>query len=208
MALNANALVSLADAKAELSLETGPDAPTEALINAASTWAEHICKRPLKAKAISMALRGPSGYELYVKANPISTAVAPTVTVNSDVQTVWKNAADGDPEDFDVLVGPTDEMADMTPDHFYRSTGWAPTSTGNPYNVVLTFTGGFATVPANIQRACLLLIQKLSRDKVQQTWDLQAIQGSGAPGSMSFRGSPVPLEAMKLLEPYILWTVG
>ena len=61
---------------------------------------------------------------------------------------------------------------------------------------------GIATVPHLLKDACLLLVQKISRDAVQQlSTEVSSI--SGVHG-IAWRGNPVPLEAQRKLEAFML----
>ncbi len=209
MPLNANALVTLAEAKAELSIDTiALDAQVERYINDASDWCEHLCGRKLKARPMSYVCEGPRSPRLFADPFPIDILATITITVNGQAQTVWKQPADGDQNNFDVIVRSSVRGGEL--DHFWHSAGyWGCPTVGNPDNVSIAYTGGIATVPELLKDACLILVQKISRDAVQQIGsDVQAIQGAGAPGSMSFRGSPVPLEALRKLEAYMLLRVA
>jgi hypothetical protein len=189
MALSPVALVSLPEAYAALGATVGSVDPTvEQLINEVTALAESVyCHRPLARRAItSLRVAGPlTSRELYPDAWPINTAAAISVTVNGQVQTVWRSEADGDPAAFDVAAFPT---------HFYRAAGWAPTTI--PHNVLLTYEGGYAPVPEDLKAAALELIQRMWGPLTQQRPEVAAYSGPG--------GSVQTLDAIRPAEAYAL----
>jgi hypothetical protein len=172
MALNANALVSLAEAAAALGLLTPTDdAITEPLVNQASQLAESTyTKRVLKKRTYTnLRLVGPMSQRLYAPTWPIDTAATITISVDGAVQSVWKSEADGDPAGFNVLA---------FPEYFSRYLGWR---TGGVIaeNVVATFDAGYATVPDDLKEAVLELVQKLYGPMVNRTQDVGSIAAGG-----------------------------
>ena len=205
MALEAHALVSLIEAKQELSIEGGDlDTQVERYINDASEWCEHLCCRKLKARAMTYVCSGPRGCEFKVDPWPIDITQPIVITVDGVTQAVWKEPADGAQSTFDVIV--RSYVPGGSPDHFWRAAGWGAPSAGAPDNVSVTYTGGISPVPQLLKDACLLLVQKVSRDAVQQFGsDVSSIQG---PGGFALRGNPVPLEAQRKLEAYMLYRIA
>lgn len=208
MPLDANALVDLITAKTFLVIPgTADDAMIELLINRASDLCEAWCHRSFKERALSnMRLVGPGASRLPLRAVPIQTSAAVTVTVDGIAQTVWRTEADGDPADFDVMVASFDPEAGRGPDHLYRSLGWGPTRQLNPYNVLLSYTGGFAAIPADVQQAGLYVVQKLFRDHKRQL--AEVAQVSGPFGSVSVLDNALPRMARLLLGPYVFPAVA
>ena len=101
MALAAHALVSLAEAKHELSIEGADlDSQVERYIEDASEWCEHLCARRLKARAVSYTCSGPSDPCLFADPFPIDTTQPIVITVDGVVQTVWKGPTDGNQADY------------------------------------------------------------------------------------------------------------
>jgi hypothetical protein len=85
MALNANALVSLAEAATALGLLTPKDdAITEPLVNQASQLAESTyCKRVLKKRTYTnLRLVGPMSQKLFAPTWPIDTAATATISIS------------------------------------------------------------------------------------------------------------------------------
>lgn len=202
MAVAANALVTLAVAKSYLNVTgTGSDADIELVIDRASDWIEGFCGRPFKEIAYTtLRLRGPRGSDLFVAHAPIKTSATVTIKVDGTTQTVWKAEADGDPKDFDVIVARSTEWSVMVPDLLYRDEGWAPESQSNPFNVLLTYTGGLLTIPDDIQEACLLCVQKIFREQQRQLAELATVNLPG--GGVTLFDRAMPARARELLNSY------
>ena len=200
MALNANALVTLAEAKAFLKIAGATqDAVVEELINRASDYCEWWCNRPLKSRAFaSLRLQARRSTRLYPPGRPIDTSQAVTITVDGTAQTIWKAEADGDPTLKDVMVA--SDMLDpkFRPNHFYREGGWLG---GSAYPTVLTYTGGLATIPGEIKDAAFLVIQQFYRSQEKQLTDIAQLSGS-ATGFVGFRESLIPMRAKDILASY------
>lgn len=202
MAIAANALVSLADAKTYLNISgTADDAKIEKVIDRASDLIEQHCQRPLKeATYTNLRLRGPDSPILRPRARPINIASAITIKVDGTTQTVWKQETDGDPADFDVIVGSgSPELPAGQRDHFYRAAGWKASSS-QPYNVLKTFTGGLATIPDDLQEAAFLVVQKLWRDQQKQLAEVSTVAMPS--GSVTLFDTVLPRRALWLLGAY------
>lgn len=173
MALNANALLTIEEARAAFGLtDSAHDGELERVINRASDLAENVyCHRALKQRTITaLRVEGPrSGCHLYPAAWPIDPAGTVVVVVNGTTQTLWTAESDGDPDDFDVQV---------YPDHFYRAQGWAPTGQTRR-NVVLTYDGGYDPVPEDLKVAAVELVLKLYGPTEQQRPDFASMSGPG-----------------------------
>lgn len=203
MALAANALVDLLTAKSFLTITgASDDARIEKTIDRASDFCERWCGRLLK-EIVHAAERhpGPDAPRFFVPHAPIKTSATIAVTLNGEVQTVWRTEADGDPENKDVLVGRSHPDAQLfVPDILYRAGGWRPSSAGNPFNVLLSWTGGFATIPDDLQEACLLIAQKAWRDEQRQLTEVVAINTPG--GGVTLMDTAIPSRAQELLTPF------
>lgn len=210
MSLDAVALVELATARTYLKVTgTSDDAMIEALINRASELCESWCNRNLKERAFSQVrLPGPRwpALRLYPRAVPIKAVATIAVVLDGVAQTVWRAEADGDPAAFDVILGALDPEGLNAPDHFYRAGGWQAASSWSPYNVLLSYTGGFATIPDQLQQACLYIVQKLFRDQQKQLAEVVAI--NTPVGGMTLLDSAIPRVAQILLQPYRLLMVA
>lgn len=202
MAVAANALLTLADAKSYLTIVgTGDDAKLEIIINRMADVIEGYCNRPLKEAAYALRLRGPDSTRLRPRAWPINITATLTIKKDGTVQTIWKQESDGNPGDFDVIVGSDfPELSTGQRDHLYRSSGWKPTAASNPYDVLLTFTGGFAVIPDDLQEAACLVLQKLWRDQQKQLAEITAVTLQS--GSITLFDTVMPRRALFLLAPY------
>lgn len=211
MPLDANALVTLSDAKTFLRVTgSSDDFAIEGFVNRASELCETWCLRPLKQKTLTnVRAAGPCSTRLGLLAvpvrvdDPVDNPV--TVSVDEVVQTVWLSEGDGNPADFDVIVASYHPEGTRGPDHLYRAIGWRGAST-HPYNVLLTYTGGFAVVPDDVQQACLYLVQKLYRDQQKQVTDVVSV--STAAGGLTLLDTPLPRVIEILLTPYRLASVA
>jgi len=123
---------------------------------------------------------------------PLKATAAVTVSVDDVAQTVWKQESDGLQSAFDVIA---------RSDHLYRRSGWDPTA-ADPYNVLLSYTGGFAAsaIPAPVQEACLYVVQKLFRDSKRQL--AEVAQVNTPMGGISILDNGMPRMARLLLDPY------
>lgn len=207
MSLAANALISLARAKAFVNvMGASQDPALEGAINAASTAIESYCGRPLKARTFTAErVPGPWSQRLFPFGRitwPIDLTEAITITVDGQAQTVWRGEADGDPELFDVMA---------RPDHFWRREGWYPTR-GYADNVVLTYTGGYDPVPEDLQDACGYVVQRMwGLDQQQQLTGLATLTPPNAVGgSVTFqaRAYVFPGPALDILNLYRMPRVG
>ena len=208
MALDTNALVTLQTAKDFLKISgTADDAVLEGMINRASDAAEAFCRRPLKEKTLTnVRVMGPCHPRLPLLAVPVKASGTVTVTLDGTALTIWKTELDGDPGDFDAMLASYHPEGGRGPDHLYRAAGWAAGSEGQPYNVVITYTGGFATVPDDVQQACLYIVQRWFRDQQKQLTDVVAVQT--AAGTISLLDTPLPRVVELLLLPYSLMAVA
>lgn len=206
MPLDANALITLAEAKTFLNiLGTGQNSVIESIINTASDLWERETSRELKERTYSnLRLRGQLSPNLYPRSRggrapgtPINTAQTVTVTFEGEAQTVWRTEVDGDPALKDVIVDPAGQ------EFFYRAGGWVPTAS-NPFPVLLTYTGGFATVPDDLKRAVLYTVHKLFQDEQKKVMDVTTV--SLPSGSITLLDRTLPNFALRVLDKY-RWTV-
>lgn len=192
MALDATALVDLATAKGFL-IVTGSsdDAAIEAAINAATLACEHYCNRLFKERTVTERVEGVCATRLYLSAVPLKVSATVTVSVDDVAQTVWKQESDGLQSAFDVIA---------RADHLYRRSGWHPLS--GPYNVLLSYTGGFAApaIPASVKEACLYVVQKLYRDSKRQLAEVSQV--NTPMGGVTILDNAMPRMARDLLGPY------
>lgn len=213
MALPANAIVSLAEAKDFLNIKSAEqDALLETVIQGATAAWENELNRPVKeATYTNLRLIGPQGPKLYLRGTPVKTSDPLTVSLRGTAQTVWKTEADGNPNDFDVLLmGDIPEHPLGVRTHLYRAGGWngAPTNvwSGHPYTVLVTYTGGFNPVPQDLKDAVLYVVQKLFRDRQKQLTDVQTVTLPS--GSITLFDIALPRWALMVLNKYRWISVG
>lgn len=209
-------LVTLAEAKSFLKKSgTTDDATVATLITRASDWLEMLTGRKFKAQVFSnLRLTGPASLKLYPPAWPIDPTANVTIKVDEVAQTIWRSETDGDVDSKDVVVASDDpwDARFGLQNHFYRSAGWqsalswgwpsrSQSGTFGRNRVLLSYTGGYATVPEDLKQACLYLIQKLWRDLDQQRTGLSVIQVPGG-GSVTIPDPTIPKEVTMLIAPY------
>lgn len=215
-------LVTISDAKTFLKL-TGSvdDGKVAALITRASAWAEQIALRKLRVRAYTnLRLTGPKSEKLYLPGWPIDATATVTVKVDEATQTVWRTESDGDVDSKDVVVASDDPWDERwgTRNHLYRSLGWGSALgrfwNADParapigrYRVLLSYTGGFATVPEDLQQGVFYLLQKLWRDQEKQQTGLTIINLPTG-GSVSLPETGIPQEAMEILGFYARPVLG
>lgn len=175
-ALADNALVSLAQAKAHLSIVRPTDAADLAVedqrlvdtINQVSAWVELNC-HPMARKTETLRLAAPRDpHILRLRRHPIDATAPLTVAVAGTAQTVWVDDTDGDRLAADVLLYASVPGSPWCPDALWRLNGWgaggwrtiagwsrcecgcgggAGHISGDPQPIVVTYTGGFDCVP-------------------------------------------------------------
>lgn len=202
-----------------LQLPDGPAALVDIaqpLITAASLLCEEATHRPLKARTVtSLRLAGRSGPKLYVDLFPIDTSQTVSVAVDGQAQTVWRTEADGSPDGFDVLVGSDDQLNGnvglnnhlwrwLSWDIGLRSQQWFPEyfyQRQHPYVLLLSWTGGFATVPEDLKLACKFIAQQIYRDQTKQETATTS-RSSRVGGAAAFTVADIPLKAAAILTHY------
>lgn len=206
MPLNANALVTEPEAEAWLKTGGADAAALQEEINRASEWIENYCGRPLKeATYTAIRISGYGAEKLRLKASPVKiddlVGKPVTIAVNGVAQSLWLQESDGDPALKDVILGSSDLTSPVgRRDYLYRSQGWGPVSAKNPLNVLLTYTGGLATIPDDLKGACLYVLQKFWRDRQKQLADVTTV--SGPFGSVSILDISMPRWAQAALDRY------
>lgn len=201
MPLNANALVTLAEAKAYLN-HTGDaqDAQIEAAINKTSAYLENRLG-PLKERTQTWSIPPlVNGCRLNAPIRPILVTATVTVTVDGVAQTVWRSTADDPKDGKDIEVCSSVPGNPLCPDQFHRVAGW--TSSGQfAEPISLTFTGGFAsaaTLPGHFLEAFQLILAKFYKDEVHQNPD--TISWSGPGGVVTRVDTEIPRRAKDILD--------
>ena len=207
-----NALVTLPQAKVFLGLRgNGQDEDIQVLINRASDFCEgpNGAGRPLTRRAFtSLRLPLPSSCILWAPLAPIDRGEDLALTLYGVEQTVWTGEGDGDQADFDVVLRSSVPGHRLCPDQFWRAGGWPWADQGvqlwgwgvaDP--IVLSYTGGLAEVPGDLEHAALLVVQALYRHG-QQLTDVSQVSASVS-GSVSYAlPTLVPMFAKQTLESY------
>lgn len=205
MALKPNALLTLVEAEAWLRTGVSDNPALEEEINRVSSAIEMYCGRPLKeATYPAVRMAGNGSMTLRLKATPVKiddlVGKPFTVSVNGVAQTLWLQESDGDPATKDVILRSTDHTTVKgLRNHLYRSQGWGPISRKSPDNILLTYTGGFATIPEDLKEAAALILLTFWRDRDKKLTDVTTL--SGPFGSVSILDR-MPQKARQILESY------
>lgn len=216
MALAANALVTLSEAQEYLGSGSDADPKVEAAINRASGLIEAYCDRPLKRTPaigpVAFRLSAIRGCVLRVDADPIDVDQVVAVTVDGTVQTVWRKEADGDPNDFEIVVGYVSdgvfhpgksERVLFRPDTLYRSKEWLTTKVGG---ILLSYFGGLPAIPEDLKEVALLMVRKVFDN--QQKSLSEVITVNTPSGGVTLFDRWMPSETRELLDSrYRRWRV-
>lgn len=146
MALNANALVTLALAKSFLKIptsETSKDALVEFFINAASDYIETETDRKLKSQAITEYQHGRYTNLILLKQYPV-TAISGLYFDSTGKYTGSEDTID--PVNYGI--GDDSNSVVYFPGYFPRGYN----------NIKVTYTAGFSAVPSDLQNATLWLV--------------------------------------------------
>jgi uncharacterized phiE125 gp8 family phage protein len=186
MPLNSNALTSLSAAKDYLeipSANTAQDARIERFINAASQLIEKFTSRKLKAQSYTEHHDGRRSNALLLREWP---AQKPSVVC---IDSTWAfNSADNlDPSEYDVI---DDGWLMLRSGTFPRGTR----------NVRITYTAGFATVPADLEEACLMLVEYLYMHRNDRRTGILAKSKNGENTRYS---ETIPTNIKELLWQYV-----
>lgn len=187
-----SALCALADVKTYLGIQnTNQDAVITTLITNASAMIESYCNRTFASAAYTETRNGTGGFRMYAAQAPI-TAVS-SVTVDGTpipAAPAPSNGSLGYGYVFD---------ADLI---YIRPGGYPGTFTKGIQNVMLAYTAGFATIPADVNQACVELIaDKLAKqariDKKSETL--------GSQQTVSFDLSGMPPRVVAALAQWRRW---
>ena len=194
-----NALLTLAEAREFLKLGDTLTVEQESLVNdvvnRVSSFIERFVNRPVRQRAYT-SLRLPSRRSalLFPPAAPISIVQTITLSLDGTAQTVWKSEPDGDPADFEVEVRSLVPGADCGPDHFYRGNGWSSTRSGSP--ILLSYTGGFATIPERFKQAAREWLQEIYLNQTQRMTSVETITTPTGTFTKSMRAIPPRVEQL------------
>lgn len=203
-------LVALDEAKQFLKIPSAEHDPKiEVLITRASSWLERRCNRPLKARPyVNVRLPFPRSGKLYLEATPIDQNHAIALTVDGTAETVWQQESDGDPADFDWMIGGDGESDPRlgARNHLIRTSHWSSRYgwlSGGPYPICISYTGGFNPVPEELKLATCYLVQKLWRDQEHQRTSMTSVSiPSGGSVTMPETQLALPREVDLLIQPY------
>lgn len=189
---NTNALCAVSDVLSE-----SPDlnsSTVDSLIDSISEAFEVYCQRVFLSHAVVEKISGNGRQELQPSAWPIASSPAPVVKIDDETIT-----------DFELTgEGPKDPNR-----YFFREQGWPKASyvhadlTFDPIagkgkrNVTLEYTGGFATVPADLKRACIEEViaaanagsrdDNLKAEKTPGGWDQEFFDPRSSTSAFSVR---------------------
>jgi hypothetical protein len=202
MSLSADALVTLAEAKAYLNhTGTAEDTQIEFAINKASDYVQSALGwGPIKARTQTWRLRPYCGLYLYAPIRPIDVTATVTITIDGTSQTVWRSTADDPQTGKDIIVVSSVAGSNLCPDQFYRAAGWSGSGT-SPEPILLTYTGGIASasaLPGRILEAFQLILAKFFKDEIHQNPD--TISFSNPAGIVTRIDTDIPRRAKELLE--------
>lgn len=152
MALNSNALTTLATAKAYLkipTLEVGQDAMIELFINAASDDIERYCQRQIKSQTYTEYRHGRNQNILLPEQWPITAVTELRVDSDSDF-----TATDTLVPVDDYRIGDSGTTIVLVNGRVFAK-GY--------HNIRLIYTAGFAAVPSSLENACLWIVSYYNR---------------------------------------------
>jgi uncharacterized phiE125 gp8 family phage protein len=146
MALNANALTTLAQAKSWLKIpnsETGNDSLIELLINGASDDAARYCDRIFKAQSHTQISHGRASNAIVLKQWPVNSITE----VRIDQNAVFTDA--------DTLLDPSEYTLGDEATAVYLINRLFPKGYNN---VKIIYNAGYSTVPSSLEQATLWII--------------------------------------------------
>jgi hypothetical protein len=194
MSLQANALITVAEAKDHLNIpssETKYDSQIEDLVNIMADMFDCYCKRTLKQADHTEYLDGEGDDTLYVTHYPINTSVS-SVVMYYDLDRSY---------DADTKLE-NDELA------IYASIGKIRWDNGVfaewPQCIKITYNGGYATVPGDLKIAtkeAIAFFYKRKRESIEGVSSVSTSQG----GSVSYTDDDLPKPVRAILDRYKRW---
>lgn len=160
MALNANAIITLAEAKAQLNLSSGDvsaDTQIESWINESSSIVEDYCGRKIVVQSVSGEILDGDGsrflYPKYFPVTQLSTETSPTTSQKlSALQ--YRDTPDSTWTDFEDNINYLFIRSDKPFIESYE--------TAFPLgiqNIKISYKAGFSTVPSDIKKVVLEMVQ-------------------------------------------------
>jgi hypothetical protein len=186
MALNANALVSLATTKDHMeipSANTSQDIRLERLINTASTMIENQCSRKLKQTTVTEYQDGRGSDRILLREYPASKPSA--LYIDND----WAWGADTliDSTSYDIL---NDSEVILASGLYFRS---------GRRNIKITYQAGFSTIPDDLVQAALMLVEYM----YAATNDRRiGVSSKSKNGEQVYFKDGIPQFVLAMLEPY------
>jgi hypothetical protein len=185
MALNSNALASIADTKDYLDIpisDTTQDLKIERMINTASAMIDNHCGYQIISQSYTQLFSGNNKNILFLNKSKINSITS----INIDVNRIFA---------IDSLIASTeyiisDENSVKRYDYYWPL--------GNN-NIKIIFTAGYTIIPSDINYACLMLIDYLYRHRNERRVGRDSISKGG--DSVSFSNG-LPTEIITILEPY------
>lgn len=145
MALRSNALTSVSVVKAQLEIpisDTSQDSILERYINSASEQIERYCNRKFKSASYEEIRDGSRANEMLLNNYPVTSITS----VNIDDERLFGA---------DTLIPATD-YAVISPNVLRRHVStWGRGS----QNIKIVYVAGFATIPADLEDACIMLVE-------------------------------------------------
>lgn len=176
MALNANALTTLAFAKTYLkipALETSQDSIVEFWINTSSQEIESSTNRKLKSQSITEYQHGRNGNIILLKEWPITSVTSLYIDSSADFGSDTLIDSDGYriSDDLNSIV----LLNQMFPNGFN--------------NIKIVYTAGYSSVPSDLENACLWLVSYYH--KMRETGDIgRTSKGKGDESTTILQNAP------------------
>ena len=195
--LQANAFVSLEQAKAFLLIKgTDRDDLLTDAINRISDYCENYCQRGFKRRTLTnLRVKAQWTPKLYLPIEPIDVTEPIDVSLDGSILSVWRSEDDGEPGDYDVMVG-----SDAgEPNFLIRAEGWMGST---PLPIRLSLTAGWDPIRGDVLDAYYTILDFAWREQLTKTQDIQQLSGAAPAGSFTLRESLIPLRAKYTLDMY------
>jgi len=179
-----NYLIDLLTAKESVGVESADvsvDSSIILVINAVSDWANEKAGFGIRARALT-EYRDGNGRQIMFTRAPIESSAVVSTSVWIDADWAW--GTDTLVESSDILIDTVNGAINLNVSTFDEGR----------QNVKITYTGGYATIPARVQQAALIMIKRLMETRT-------ASSASNTGGSMSAEADAVaPAWVLDVLE--------
>lgn len=210
------ALTVLADVKSRLKItDLTQDDFLQTLINAASRKIESLTRRLLKQRTYTGVLFNGNGRQAFY-GDPLLDSLTETLASGEGInQLAWGRRLEtplsvptsitlggtaqtigDDPAVYDVQVVILGRPSGLG-DHLYRRSGW----TKDVNNVVITYAGGFSSIPEDLAEAAIQTVMAWFLDKDRGYLRLTSFSAQGE--TVQLEKTAIPSVAMELLQPFI-----